>query len=147
MPSTKGNIYVKHGNGKGVYLYTAKFGHVLPSIVKSALTRVKGQWGDTPSITRAIFAELIQKDVFNINDAGISTSLVDNENFILVVDDKKKLIGVFGESGHCYSIYNFQQFLALPNTYLTTSALSGGHRIEHERPTPNTRTGDPYPLN
>lgn len=143
MPNNKGSIYVKSGKS-GVYLYSNKDGPKLPIILKNALTRGKGRWGDTPSLTRIIFSEMIQKDVFGTNSYAISPALLDNENFILVVDDVKSIVGIFGESGNCYAKYTYDQFISMPDAKLDFMKLTG-YRFEQDHGI-NQRPNDPFPL-
>ncbi len=146
MPNNRANIYVKQGDGRnGVYLYTALDGPQMPAILKSALHRGRERWGDTGALTRIIFSELTQRNVFGTNDYGISTFIGDNENFILVVDDKKLKIGLFGESGQMYKSWSFDEYMAMPADRMDYYRLSGGARVEHDNGI-NRRRGDPYPL-
>lgn len=140
----KGNIYIKHSPTTGVYLYSNQKGDLLPKILQSALIRGRERWGDTPSLTRIIFAEMTQKSLLENTGFGISPILTDNENFLLVVDDKKELVGIFSESGHAYKKFTFNQFLAIGPERLDWRNLSG-YNI-HEGFEPNLNKGDPYPM-
>ncbi len=146
MPNNKANIYVKFADGKGIYLYTNTDGPQLPLILRNALRRGRERWGDTQSLARIIFAEMTQRSVFGTNDYGISTSLGDNENFILVVDDAVQKIGIFGESGHMFGQIGYDAFLRLNEYDLNFGHLTGGHRIEDDSYGANRRRGDPYPF-
>jgi hypothetical protein len=106
-----GNIYVKNGNS-GVYLYTSKQGQRLPQLLKSALVRGTGRWGDTKTLTSIIYQELIQSKMLELNGTGISSQLEDNDQYILVVDDVKELVGAFLEDGTLKGKWTFSEFIS-----------------------------------
>ena len=139
----RGNIYVKFGNG-GLYLYTHKEGVRLPKILKRALVRGRSRWGDTQSLTHVIYSEMVQNDVLKSTAFGISTQLGDNDHFILVVDDKAEMVGVFGESGKVYKTYTFQEYVETDDAKLEWNKMTNA-RIADENPV-NSNTGDPYPF-
>lgn len=144
MAGNKGNIYVKQGNGTGVYLYTQREGLRLPKIVQSALARGRERWGDTSSLTRILFGELVQKDALGNIGFGISTHLNDNENFIIVIDDKAERIGFFCENGQLVKVYTFAQYANLDEVTLDWARVCGGNRFENQEHSNNPRRGDPY---
>lgn len=91
----RGNIVVSDGQNPPVFLYSHWTGSDLPKILQQALKRGKGRWGDAPYLTRIIFSEMIKDDVLAETGYGISTSITDNENNILLVDDDKRVVKVF----------------------------------------------------
>ena len=139
---SKGNIYIKNENG-GIYLYTAKDGSRLPKILKKALIRGRGKWGDTASLTRVIFSEMTQNEPLSLNGYGISTQLTDNEEFILVVDDRKEKVGIFGESGRMYTSLSFESLVDRPDLNLEWNRIVGSI-FSDDYGTPNP--ANPYPM-
>lgn len=147
MSGMRGNIYIKNSPSSGVYLHTAKDGQKLPKLLKDALLRGKGRWGDTATLSRVIFGEMIQRDILTSSSAyGISTTLPDNENFILVVDDQKELIGIFDETGHRYKRYTFEEFVTLEDRKLEWVNMLSHHFDDTNTNHTNANRGDPYPL-
>lgn len=141
----RANIYVKQGSAPGIYLYTQSKGIVLPKLLKRALERGRERWGDTASLTRIIFAEMMQKDIMSNIGYGISTQLADNENFIIVVDDQIEKIGFFDEAGNKYLDMTFQKFCAMEDRYMEWPNLLR-HRYQDARVGPNPNKPDPYPF-
>lgn len=145
---SNGNIYIKQGANKGIYLYTAKDGKILPKILKNALVRGRERWGDTQALTRVIFAEMIQKDVLSNTGFGISAHLGDNDNFIIAVDDKIEKIGFFTESGAAFKYYTFDQFIALTDAALDWRTVCPGRFADADN-NANANLAlnrDPYPM-
>lgn len=140
----RGNIYVKHSPTSGVYLSTATKGDILPKILQTALVRGRDRWGDTSSLTRIIFEEMTQKSFLGKTGFGISPMLGDNENFILVVDDKNEKIGSFGENGQVFKMFTFAQLLGFTPDQLTWRNLTGYN--VHESFGINNNKPDPYPM-
>lgn len=68
------NVIVQEDGKNGVALYTHWHGTDLPNVVRAAMKRVPGRWGDKPYLTRAIFAEMIKGDVMGETGYGISTT-------------------------------------------------------------------------
>lgn len=140
----KGNIYVKDGN-KGIYLFSQTKGQDLPKILQNALIRAKDRWGDTPTLTRVIFGELVQKDVLGKTGYALSTTLIDNENFILVVDDRANKIGIFNEYGQKVKEFSYQAFIGLTPETLAWNKLIP-RRFSADDMGDNTNSTDPYPF-
>lgn len=137
------NIFIKNSNNTGVYLYS-KMGDKLPVVLQNALKRGKDRWGDTPTMTRIIFSEMIQNDVLGNTGFGISNSIMDNDHLILVVDDANCRIGVFGETGRKWISYTYQQFISLTTRQLDWFTIANGYTLEHDTGA-YVRTGtDPY---
>ncbi len=122
----KASIYIKHPDNKGVYLHTQKMGTALPKILHRALIRGRERWGDTPTLTRIIFSEMTQSNVLEKNGFAISTTLMDNEQWLLVVDDREEKIGIFGESGSCYKMFSLNEFCGLKEADCEWNRLIGG---------------------
>jgi hypothetical protein len=86
----RGNIFVKNGDEKGVYLYSHWGGSELPIILKQALSR-QIRWGDASYLTRIIFDEMTRDRQGEELGFGISAVLTDNEHPIVVVDTERQV--------------------------------------------------------
>ncbi len=99
----RGNVFFVGGKvGKsfeGVYMYSHWGGGVLPAIVRAALERGKGRWGDPQYLARIIFCEMIQEDVLSETGFGLGTEIGDNEHPIVRIDDEKQRVS-FHEEGN-----------------------------------------------
>lgn len=92
----RANVYVKNDvdpSKPGVYLYTHWGGYELPEAVAKALDRGRNRWDDGPYLTRIIFCEMMkfygdlpEETLESETGFGISTSMVDNEHNIIVVE-------------------------------------------------------------
>lgn len=123
MAGDKANVYIKNN---GVYLYTAKDGKSLPKLVQKALRRSRALWGDPDSMARIIFSEMIQREVLEPNCAyGISSSMMENDNFIIMIDDRVGKIGFFSEMGAKLLWYDFDEYCDQNNTDLEWGVLLG----------------------
>jgi hypothetical protein len=140
----KANIVIKHPNNSLVYLYTVNKGTTLPKILQKGLIRGRERWGDTASLTRIIFSEMIQNDVLGKTGAAISPLLMDNEQFLLVVDDQKERVGVFGESGNMYRKIGFAEYCAMREADLEWNCLVP--HLYNEDNGLNRHKGDLYPF-
>lgn len=88
----RGNIHIKEESGKSIYLYTHWNGELLPQILRDALDRGRGRWGDESYLTRIIFSEMIREDVLGETGYGISTYRGDYNHEDIVVDMKDKTV-------------------------------------------------------
>lgn len=141
---SSGNIYVKFGNNKGFYLHTKLGGPSLPKTLKAALLRGKARWGDTATLAGIIFSELSQKEFLKGSGFSMSPDLVDNDNFILVVDDQIQKIGVFGETGRLMSTFTYSDFIQKSDADLEWSKLVRYSFMDYCGE--NANRGDPYPF-
>lgn len=80
----RGNI-VLHDKGAKIYLYTHWSGSNIQEVLKRALIKGRGRWGDPDYLHRVIFQELIGKNT-DVTGFGLSTRLGDNEHPLLNVD-------------------------------------------------------------
>jgi len=94
----RGNIVVSDGQNPPVFLYSHWTGSDLPKILQQALKRGKGRWGDTPYLTRIVFSQMIKGELLEVTGYGISTSMCDNENNILFLDDVNQVVKVLKHS-------------------------------------------------
>lgn len=141
---SSGNIYVKFGNNKGFYLHTKLGGPTLPKTLKAALLRGKARWGDTATLAGIIFSELSQKDFLKGSGFSMSPDLVDNDNFILVVDDQNQKVGVFGENGRFIVAFPYSDFVNKTDRDLEWPKLT--HYSFADYCGENGNRGDPYPF-
>jgi hypothetical protein len=132
MMNARGNIVVKYPNKQLVYLYTAKDGGRLPKILKNSLIRARERWGDTQTLARIIFSELTQREPLGLNGYGISPTLMDNDNYILAVDDKTEMIGAFAETGQRRGLWTFGEFIDKSELSLEWNKLIPRARFDDE---------------
>ena len=87
----RGNIFFvdrREGDALvGVYMYTHWSGSVLPGVVRDALIRGRGRWGDSPYLARIVFCELVQEAVLEETGYGLGTCIGDNDHNVVRVDD------------------------------------------------------------
>ena len=76
----------------GIYMYTHWSGSFLPAIVRAALKRGQGRWGDSQYLARIVFCELVQETVMEETGFGLSTQIGDNEHAIVRVDDNEQRV-------------------------------------------------------
>lgn len=99
----RGNVFFVDGTaGKqlaGIYMYTHWSGGFLPAIVRAALKRGQGRWGDSQYLARIIFCELVQESVMEETGFGLSTEIGDNEHAIVRVDDTKQRVSFHDAGG------------------------------------------------
>lgn len=141
---SSGNIYVKFGNNRGIYLHTKLGGPSLPKTLKAALVRGKARWGDTATLSGIIFNEMTQKDTFKGSGFSMNVDIVDNDNFVLVVDDHNSKVGIFGENGRVIKSFSFNEFISLSNENLEWPKLT--HYFFADYCGVNQNRGDPYPF-
>lgn len=99
----RGNVFFVDGvSGKqlaGIYMYTHWSGGFLPAIVRAALKRGEGRWGDSQYLARIVFCELVQEAVMEETGFGLSTEIGDNEHAIIRVDDTKQRVSFHAAGG------------------------------------------------
>ncbi len=140
----RANIYLKYPDNKGLYLYTHSKGTVLPKILQRALLRGRERWGDTAAMARIIFSEMTQANVLDKTGYAISPTLMDNEQWILVVDDREEKVGIFGESGACYRQFTLNQFCAMKEADLEWGLMIADRFYDDNGN--NRNRNDPYPF-
>ncbi len=88
-------FFVDGATGKqleGIYMYTHWSGGFLPALVRAALARGQGRWGDSQYLARIIFCELIAENVMEETGFGLSTRIGDNGHSVVRVDDKAQRV-------------------------------------------------------
>ena len=88
----RGNVIVKDGTDQ-VCLYTHWFATELPETLRLALKR-KERWTDGSYLTRIIFCEMVGKYWKDEGGFGISQSLGDGANKIIIVDIDSQTVKV-----------------------------------------------------
>lgn len=109
----RANVYVK-GYGKGgVYLYTHSAGSKLPLTLQIALQR-RVRWSDTQYLPRIIFSEMIKDSINSEYGYGISSTVGDGDDRILVVDPNLQTVHVKGKMAK----YTFEEYCNLSEVQL-----------------------------
>jgi len=108
----RGNIYVKDYNeGEGTYLYSHWGGTELPQVVQSALAK-RARWDDNPYLTRIIFCEMIKDAYDEETGYGISATVGDGNDRVLVLDPNSQTLW---REGNEESAIPFDEFVAIDN--------------------------------
>lgn len=82
----RANIYLVDDNPEhGIYLYTHWNGYEWPEMLRQALDKGRGRWGDQPYLSRILCRELFAT-YDQDTGGGISTFITDNQYLITVVD-------------------------------------------------------------
>lgn len=90
----RGNIVVVD-DGPPLYLYTHNEGSWLPEILADSLERAQRhlRLDDGPYLARIVFDQMIGREGWGASTGfGISTTMVDNENPLLVLDVKRQRV-------------------------------------------------------
>ena len=74
------------GEGRGVYLYSHWGGSTLPQTLAMALDRGRSRWDDDAYLARIIFSQMVEGDENGLTGFGISTSVGDGADRVLIVD-------------------------------------------------------------
>ena len=82
----RGNIVLDFGSQRFIYLYTHWQGSHLAEILRAALSRGRGRWGDAAYLARIVFSEMVRDELLEVVGYGLSPYLTDNEHDLLVVD-------------------------------------------------------------
>jgi hypothetical protein len=90
----RGNIIVKEGDSK-VYLYSHWTGSDLPEVARSALKRGSDRWSDGQYLARVIFCEMIRGDLTGTTGFGISSTIGDGGETV-IVDCDERTVQVLG---------------------------------------------------
>lgn len=97
----RGNVCIREQTENvdaDVYLYTHWRGSDLPEIVRQALAK-QWRWDDAPYLARIILNEMQGEDRRETG-FGISTTIGDNENPIIVVDVQAKTVAIVPAPRH-----------------------------------------------
>ncbi len=87
----RANVILK-SNGEQVCLYTHWYGTELPKTVQTALVRGKSRWEDFQYLSRIVFCEMIQGSVMSETGFGISQTIGDGANKVIIIDcDERSL--------------------------------------------------------
>ncbi len=114
----------------GIYMYTHWSGSFLPAIVRAALKRGQGRWGDSQYLARIIFCELVQESVMEETGFGLSTQIGDNEHAIVRVDDTKQRVSFHDAGGECNpkdkgtASWSYEEFVAAKDQALLSAFAS-----------------------
>jgi hypothetical protein len=118
----RGNVFfVDNASGKqldGIYMYTHWSGGFLPAIVRAALKRGEGRWGDSQYLARIIFCGLVHEAVMEETGFGLSTQIGDNEHAIIRVDDTKERVSFHAAGGErnpkdkALASWSYEEFVA-----------------------------------
>jgi len=144
----RGSIFfvdrLEGGALEGIYMYTHWSGSTLPLIVRDALERGRGRWGDPQYLARVVFCELVKDSVLDETGYGLSTRLGDNEHVIVRVDDLTSRVS-FHEPGKerqprdpGLASWSFEEYLAA-RTADTERAFLGDPMLELGKPSPKAR--------
>lgn len=94
----RANVLVKgHGDDPGVYLYTHWSGTELPENARVALAR-KERWDDSAYLARIVFCQMVGADTEGTTGYGISATIGDGDDRILILDPNTQKVTVNGES-------------------------------------------------
>jgi hypothetical protein len=144
----RGSIFfvdrLEGGALEGIYMYTHWSGSTLPLIVRDALERGRGRWGDPQYLARVVFCELVKDSVLDETGYGLSTRLGDNEHVIVRVDDLTSRVS-FHEPGKerlprdpGLASWSFDEYLAA-RTADTERAFLGDPTLEPGSSSPKAR--------
>jgi hypothetical protein len=104
----RANVCVKGwGNEGDVFLYTHWTGTELPQIVQTALAR-RERWDDNSYLTRIIFCEMVKGDEDGSTGYGISATVGDGDDRVLVVDPNTETLWREGRED---SPISFEQYV------------------------------------
>ena len=102
----RANVFVKEQYGRegGVYLYTHWGGTDLPETVQGAMKK-KERWDDGSYLARIIFCQMVKGHENGETGFGISATLGDGDDRILVIDCDKQTVSIKDHS------WTFQEFI------------------------------------
>jgi len=106
----RANVKIKEKYNGEVFLYTHWDGYGLPETVKAAMIRGRDRWNDASYLCRIVFCEMVKNDPNALTGFGISTSVGDGEDRVLIVDCDKQTIDL--PDGRQYT---FEQYVELIN--------------------------------
>ncbi len=77
-----------------VYLYTHWNGSELPELLQEALRRGISRWDDPAYLARVIFCEMVKGEENGVTGYGISASVQDGEDRVIVVDTDAQTVTI-----------------------------------------------------
>lgn len=80
----RSNIVVQQANGDRVYLYGHWMGADAINVTTDVLSR-RTRWADEAYLTRMLFSKMVEGDLDGETGYGISTDMVDNDGYPLIV--------------------------------------------------------------
>jgi hypothetical protein len=89
----RANVAVKSGEDI-VYLYTHWTGSELPALLQEALRRGISRWDDPAYLARVIFCEMVKGAEKGVTGYGISASVQDGEDRVIVVDTDAQTVTI-----------------------------------------------------
>lgn len=142
----RGNIFfvdrLEDDELEGVYMYTHWSGSMLPLLVRDALERGRGRWGDPQYLARVVFCELVKDSILEETGYGLSSRLGDNEHIVIRIDDRSSRVSFHepgkerlpGDSG--LVSWSYEEFLATHSAEAERAFL-GVPAIEPGKPLPD----------
>lgn len=109
----RSNIVIEQGDGTRLYFYSHWSGlDGAWAAVRDALKRGGDRRTDLQYFARIVFESFVGENRGGITGFGITTSLHDNENALLVVDVDKQTVGLArsGQEPKCYRSWTFAEF-------------------------------------
>jgi len=104
----RANIQMLNEEDKSVYLYTHWRGSELPGILQRALAK-RWRWNDDAYLARIIFCEMVKGSETGETGFGISASLGDGDDRILIVDARWGRVQVAGRGAG----WSFEEYLKI----------------------------------
>lgn len=112
----RANIRLIQPNNTGsIYIYSHWSGYEMPTILKDALGKARGRWGDNQYFNRILIDQITKDGRDEETGWGIGLSIGDNSYNILAVDERKKQVSVQTGEGETLRTLTFEEFLALEN--------------------------------
>jgi hypothetical protein len=108
------NVVVSLDDQHTVIFHTSKEGLRIPKIVQRALKRSESKWGNSSAMARIILGEMTAHDPMGLDGFGVVPEVVDNNNYILTINDRIQKIGIMTELQTLIKVWTFEQYLALP---------------------------------
>lgn len=87
----RGNVYITDAD---VFLYSHWGGYHLAMHVRDALKRAPDRWSDAQYLARVIFCEMVRGDVDGTAGYGISHTIGDNGNPLIIVNPNVGCVSV-----------------------------------------------------
>lgn len=87
------------GKREAVFLYSHWAGSEMEDILAAGLAKGRERWDDAPYLARILFQQMIDGDT-GITGYGISTTLMDNEHPLLVVDVARQVVVTYPEEAY-----------------------------------------------
>lgn len=116
------NVAIRENyTAKPVYLYSHWDGEIMPAVVQAALKKRK-RWNDGQYLARIIFCEMLKNSNDEDTGYGISSSIYDNNNPIILIDvDSQTVSLVKGNKIKLtqYKGISFEDFIAIDSPNYT----------------------------